>query len=560
MAALYGAALPAGTLIPLLTSASDPTRQGFLRIINHSNRAGTVRISGVDDSGRRHGPITLSIGARATRHLNSRDLELGNASKGLSDGLGDGEGDWRLDLDTDLDMEPLSYIRTVDGFVTSMQAVVSGTGARYHVPFFNPGSNRSQRSLLRLVNPTERPVEVVIEGHDDEGEPAPGGEVRLTLAAGASRTVTAQEIESGGVDLHGSFGDGTGKWRLLVSADAVIEVMSLLQSPTGHLTNLSAAGLRAAAGHGERRETGFPLFPSASNQARQGFARLINHSDEAGTVRIYGIDDTGEWYGPTTLAMAAGETAHFNSRDLEEGNPAKRLSGGLGEGVGSWRLRMYTELDIAALAYIRTADGFVTAMHERVRESARRHHVTFFNPASNRAQVSKLRLINPTEDAVSVTIAGRDDAGEPAPGGEVHLTLAPGASRMLTVQELESGAPDLDGSLGDGEGKWQLFLSADAPIEVMNLLDSPTGHLANLSASGVAGVVSADGIDQPVDLEGRPGDPAGGHLRQGERVDDGCPRLAGWRPTRRHAFADGGERCGRRGDVCARQRRWRIPR
>ena len=52
---------------------------------------------------------------------------------------------------------------------------------------------------------------------------------------------------------------------------------------------------------------------------------------------------------------------------------------------------------------MRTADGFVTTMHERVRESARRHRVPFFNPGSNASQVSRRRLINPTEAEVAVT-------------------------------------------------------------------------------------------------------------------------------------------------------------
>ena len=34
-------------------------------------------------------------------------------------------------------------------------------------------------------------------------------------------------------------GTGKGKWRLSVSADRPIQVMSLLELPTGHLTNLS---------------------------------------------------------------------------------------------------------------------------------------------------------------------------------------------------------------------------------------------------------------------------------------------------------------------------------
>ena len=41
----------------------------------------------------------------------------------------------------------------------------------------------------------------------------------------------------------------------------------------------------------------------------------------------------------------------------------------------------------------------------------------------------------------------------------------------------------LEGSLGDGTGKWQLILTASAPVIVASLLESPTGHLSNLSAT-----------------------------------------------------------------------------
>ena len=41
----------------------------------------------------------------------------------------------------------------------------------------------------------------------------------------------------------------------------------------------------------------------------------------------------------------------------------------------------------------------------------------------------------------------------------------------------------LEGSLGEGTGKWQLILTADAPVIVMSLLESPTGHFSNLSGA-----------------------------------------------------------------------------
>ena len=230
-----------GHVIPLLTPASNATQTGFVRIINHSNRAGTVSIHATDDFGERFGPVSLSLDAKTTVHFNSRDLERGNTSKGLSGAIGNGEGNWWLELDSDLDIEPLIYIRTGTGFLTSMRDVVareSGPG-RYRVPTFNPGSNRNQRSLLRLINPNDSDTEVTITGLDDHGMPPPRGKVRLTLAARGTRMITAQQLESGDSALSGRFGDGNGKWQLFVSADRPLQVMSLLSSPDGNLTNLS---------------------------------------------------------------------------------------------------------------------------------------------------------------------------------------------------------------------------------------------------------------------------------------------------------------------------------
>ena len=227
--------------LPLVMSASNPVQQGFVRIINHSNEAGTVQVHAIDDSGQRLGPISLALEAKASAHFNSDDLESGNSDKGLSDGVGDGDGDWRLELETTLAIEPLGYIRTEDGFVTSMHDfVVQGASMRYHVPFFNPGSNQAQVSQLRLINTTDTENEVTIIGLDDDGEPAEDN-VRLTLPGGGARTVTAQELESGGTDLVGRFGDGAGKWHLFVSAEHPVQLLNMLRSPTGNLTNLSTS-------------------------------------------------------------------------------------------------------------------------------------------------------------------------------------------------------------------------------------------------------------------------------------------------------------------------------
>ena len=235
--------------LPFVTAASNMYQQGFVRIANRSDRAGTVRMHAVDDTGEYRGPVELSLEAHQAAHFNSRDLESGNPSKGLSGGFGDGTGNWRIELTTTLEVDARAYIRTPDGFLASIHEVAAEAvpevvdeddeTVRYHVPIFNPGDNDIRQSRLRLINTGVEAAEIVIRGQDDNGKPAPNGEVRLTVAGGAAHMLTAEALEEGGDDIRGRFGDGTGRWRLTIAADQPIEVMSLMQSATGHLVNLS---------------------------------------------------------------------------------------------------------------------------------------------------------------------------------------------------------------------------------------------------------------------------------------------------------------------------------
>ena len=477
--ALSSAESGSGHAVHLFPSASDARgREGFARVINHSSQGGVVTIRAFDDGGAAHGPLTLPIEANETVHFTSGDLEGGNAAIGLSGGTGRGGGHWRLALSSDLDIEVLSYVRTADGFLTAMHDAAPAEGRRHRVASFSPGSNRSQVSLLRLVNPGGEPVKVSIAGVDDAGA-SPGTGATATVPAAGSRTYTAAELESGDEEgLSGSIGDGAGRWRLVVESERPVVVMSLLSSRTGHLTNLSTA---PDAGRGGVHAV--PLLPAGLNLSRRrGIVRVVNRSGRAGDVTVAAIDDTGREYGPLTLAVGARETVHFNSVDLELGNPGKGLSGRTGPGEGHWRLELSSDLDIGVLSYLRTADGFVTTMHDTAPRVGRRHRVAVFNPGGNESQVSLLRLVNPGNEPAAVTIAGVDGDGA-SPGTEVAATVPARASRMLSARELEAGGAGFDGALGDGAGKWRLTVKADRPILVMSLLSSPTGHLANLSTA-----------------------------------------------------------------------------
>ena len=448
-------------------------RQGFVRVINHSAEAGTIRIDAVDDSGYRAEPVTMAIGAGATAHFNSDDLEDGNYGKRLSGGVGRGQGDWRLGLASSLDIEVLSYIRTTDGFLTAMHDFAPELEGEHRVAVFNPASNVDQVSQLRLMNPGQQDVSVTIRGVDDRGDAA-DADIEVVVRAFGATTRTAEDLEEGN-DVVGALGDGTGKWRLAVTADQAIHVMSLLGSPGGYLTNLSTVA-NATGDHA------VPLIPAASDPAgRQGFVRVVNRAATSALVTIAAFDDTGAEYEPLTLSVAGRETVHFNSDDLEMGNPGKGLSGSTGAGEGDWRLALTSEADIDVLSYVRTTDGFLTTMHETVPSSGNRHRVVVFNPGRNTNQVSRLRLINTGSQTAEVTIVGTDDMGWPS--GEVRTSVPAHGARSYTAAQLEIGAEDLDGSLGTGTGKWQLLVESDQAVTVMSLLENPTGHLTNLSAA-----------------------------------------------------------------------------
>ena len=448
-------------------------RQGFVRTINASAADAVVSVLAIDELGREYGPTTLNIPVGAAVQFNSDDLEGGNAAKGFADGVGPGTGTWRLELESEADIEVRSYLRTTrDGFLTPMDGAVPRIGNVHRVAFFNPAKNVDQVSRLRIVNRGPEDATVTIGGLDDAGL-AVEAEVQTTVAAGHTVDIPSADLENGD-GLTGALGEGEGKWRLTVTADQPVTVLSLLETPTGHLTNLSGVPVSPP----DRASHPVWMFPAASDpHGRQGFVRVINHADVGGDVMIEAIDDAGGRYGPLALRVEAGAVAAFNSADVEDGNPAKGLVGSTGAGVGDWRLILTSDFDIEVLPYIRTSDGFVTSMHGVAPTDSTRHRVAIFNPASNPNQVSRLRIINPGTEPAAVVIAGIDDDGRSSaasavaeiPPGEVREFRA-AAPTGMGVALVPSGLEDV---LGDGQGKWRLDVDSLTPIAVVNLLAEP---------------------------------------------------------------------------------------
>ncbi|MCY4565972.1 MAG: hypothetical protein OXE40_16005, partial [Gammaproteobacteria bacterium] len=90
-------------------------------------------------------------------------------------------------------------------------------------------------------------------------------------------------------------------------------------------------------------------------------------------------------------------------------------------------------------------------------------------------QRSSLRVINLGDAMANLTITGVDDGGAAGENSMTDTVPANGATSISAANAEAMG-------LGDGAGKWSLMVMSDQPIQVMSLMDTPSGHLANLSA------------------------------------------------------------------------------
>ena len=461
-----------GRAVPYFPAAGG-SNEGFVRVENRSGASGDVFIEAVDDAGVRFGPEHLRLGARRALHFDSGELQDGHAAKGFA-GVGPPTaGDWRLEVASALDVEVLSYVRAEDSLVTPMHDISREAGhSAGGLPSFGVfDSAEGGGSILRVVNTEAERARWTTGGYDDRGRWRAMANA-FVLPGGSALTFTAEQL----ANTHGL---AQGSWQLRVRGFPWF-AQNLRMSPAGHLANLSTAPTNSAEllAEGTTRHR-VPFLPAAAGP-HEGLVRVINRSAEAGVAAIEATDDEGNRFGPARLSLDARQAVLFSSADLEHGNDAKGLAGTVGPSEGDWRLALTSALDLQVLSYVRSEGGFVSAMHDLAPVAADgSHRVVYFNPASNRRHVSKLRLANDGEQAAAVTITGLDDRG--ANSGTVTLAVPAMSAATFTSAQLEAGGEGLAGSLGDGYGKWRLRVESDVPLAVMSLVESRDGHLVNVS-------------------------------------------------------------------------------
>ena len=194
--------------------------------------------------------------------------------------------------------------------------------------------------------------------------------MEFTLPGGRARTVSAKELEDGGRGLSGVLGTGKGKWRLAVTANRAIEVMSLLSSPTGHVTNLSTVRGPAVAAETAadvfREHISGPIVQgkciachieggvAGQGQSRLQFVRASNPNHETRNLRAFEeLIAKVEGEGTYILNKIQG-VAHGGGVQVVAGTPEfadmERFVGLLGEGVESAPLTPQTLFDTVKFA------------------------------------------------------------------------------------------------------------------------------------------------------------------------------------------------------------------
>ena len=153
--------------------------------------------------------------------------------------------------------------------------------------------------------------------------------------------------------LSGSAGGGVGDWRLDISSDLELDVLSYVRHRDGLLT--STHDVVPEIGNVHRVSTFYP----AHTEDPMSLLRLVNLSDQEATVAISGITDGGSpGASEVVLTVPGNGVRTVTARELEGG--AEGLQGALGPSLTAWRLTLTADRPIVAMNLLQSAAGILT--------------------------------------------------------------------------------------------------------------------------------------------------------------------------------------------------------
>ncbi|MCY4095566.1 MAG: hypothetical protein OXG05_10640 [Gammaproteobacteria bacterium] len=265
-------------------------RTGIVQVTNLTDQKGEVQIIAYDEDGTRLGTRVFTVEPNHVLSIDSTQLEeLGDEGIGLSK-----EGYSRLVVTANVAVQILSYVEHYGGFLSSAHDIAPQEESVHRVYRFAPAESWPLESLLRLINPNDRKVNVTIAGVDESGESAPDGNLTLEIPAQATETYTGRSLEA-------TLGDGAGSWQLDITADEPIFVMHLHQAPSGMISNLSTDPQQTPMSAVEEPEPPTPPTnptpgaPTITFTGPREFVVSFNLNAEAG--KTYAVDVQGRFEG-----------------------------------------------------------------------------------------------------------------------------------------------------------------------------------------------------------------------------------------------------------------------
>ena len=473
--------------IPLLVSSKHSSLEGVLRVINHSRIDGFVTILTCDDTGDIRGPITLTVRAKETLHIHTRDLEEGNVSKGIQYGLGKGVGDWHLYLRSLLDIEVMTFARSPSGFLTSTHdTVIADSAGIYRLSLLDANVSSPHSHAIRLINSEREEVDVLIEAanlHRTESIPA----VHIKLKPLEAREINTAHLLRKMLFTENTFDDQSEPIRLTVSASfqsntsterPEIYVMYLNKSPERYIANLSEPPIRS-----KNRTVHVPYFPSQFNAAqRNGLLRLSNITSHDARITLVVWSEDGEILGELNKDVAAGKIVELTTRDITIGIQSNDHASPLASREGSWRLELISDSEFGTSVFVLSDDGGFWPIHDIVVRAGNRYRVPTVISPSDRNHEGIVRITNVNQDEANVEIRAID-RGQDAHQSIASLSLLPGHTRALSTRSLKgSPTPQKTTQIAtDTISEW--LITSNAPVLVQSTLVTSEGHVSNLSSA-----------------------------------------------------------------------------
>ena len=344
----------------------------------------------------------------------------------------------------------------------------AAAAATHHVALLPSASEAFRDGRVRILNHSDEPGEVDVTAIDDSG--VTFGPVTLSLEARQAIEFGSTDLERGNAanGIATGIGGGQGDWRLILETDLEIEPFVYVQTPAGFLDGLGHPAPRRSYYHR------VPLLAPSARWAMGGRLRLINRSDRDADAVVFALDDTGRLApGWISAVLPGGGARTFDALELQRGAPG--FVGQLGDGEGDWRLLVFTEGTVDAMALLDSPAGPLANLSASAVSDG---EIPLFPPAGDPMREGELRIASRAGEG-NVLIHAVDDAGERY--GPVALNLESGRTVSLNSNDLEHGnaARGLPSGIGNGDGEWHIRLQSTLELDTVAYVRTSDGFVTS---------------------------------------------------------------------------------